>query len=140
MPGSSSVQPNVSSAPLLKGTPAFIGHFDHMINNFQQSVAQAIEQIAKEEQESIRQEASNSDAGWSDLSSQIMVQYSHEDKELKYSVATKNDTEAYKVQTLEFGDQTNPATGFLRSRANRSRDGFENRIYDLTHQILGNTK
>jgi hypothetical protein len=135
MTGSSSTQPNVSSAPLLKGTPSFIGYFDHMVSNFKEAVSQAIEQIAKEEQESIRQEASSSDTGWSDLSSQIMVQYSDEDKELKYSVATKNDTETYKVQTLEFGDQDNPATGLLRSRANRSRDGFQSRVVDLAHNI-----
>jgi hypothetical protein len=135
MTGSSSTQPSDSSAPLLKGTPEFIGHFESLISNFKNAVASAIEQIAKEEQESIRQTASASDAGWADLSSQITVQYSDEDKELKYSVATKNDTEAYKVQTLEFGDEKNPATGLLRSRANRSRDGFQDRVTELAHKI-----
>jgi predicted RNA-binding protein with RPS1 domain len=135
MTGSSSKQPSDSSTPLFKGTPEFIGYFEHLISNFQTSVVKAIEQIAKEEQESIRQVASASDTGWSDLSSQITVQYSSQDKELKYSVDTKNDTETYKVQTLEFGDQNNPATGLLRSRANRSRDGFQNRVVDLAHSI-----
>lgn len=140
MTGSSSTQPNDSSAPLLKGTPEFVGYLEHTVANFKKAVSQAIDQIAKEEQENIRKVASTSDSGWADLSSQITVQYSDEDKELKYSVATKNDTEAYKVQTLEFGDQDNPATGLLRSQANRSRPGFPDRVYSLTHQLLGTYK
>jgi hypothetical protein len=136
MTGSSSTQPNDSSAPLLKGTPEVIGYFEDLVGNFKAAVSQAIDQIAKEEQESIRIEASQSDNGWAELSSQITVQYSSDDKELKYSVSTKNDTEAYKVQTLEFGDQQNPATGLLRSRANRSRPDFQNRVGELTYQIM----
>lgn len=136
MTGSSSTQPSDSSAPLLSGTPAFIGYFEDVVTNFKKAISLAIDQVVAEEQEKIQAIAQASDAGWSELASQINVQYSSEDRGLKYSVATTNNTEAYKAQTLEFGNETTPATGLLRSQANRSRPDFQKRVTDLAYDIF----
>lgn len=136
MTGSSSTQPSDSSAPLLSGTPAFIGYFENFVNSFKSAVSDAIDRVVAEEQEKVQKLAENSEAGWSDLASKMSVTYSDEDKGLKYSVATSNNTETYKAQTLEFGDEQTPATGLLRSQAARSRDGFQKRVTDLAFDIF----
>lgn len=136
MTGSSSAQPSDSSAPLLSGTPAFIGYFEDVVTNFKKAISLAIDQVVAEEQEKIQAIAQASDTGWSELASQISVQYSSEDRGLKYSVATTNNTEAYKAQTLEFGNETTPATGLLRSQATRSRPDFQKRVTDLAYDIF----
>lgn len=136
MTGSSSTQPSDSSAPLLSGTPYFIGYFENFVATFKQAVSTAIDTVVAEEQEKVQALAASSDSGWADLAPMINVQYSSEDKGLKYSVATSNNTDAYKAQTLEFGDETNPATGLLRSQANRSRPDFQKRVTSLAYNIF----
>lgn len=136
MQGSSSTQPSGSSGPLLKGTPAFISYFDKVIAGYHEAVSTALDMVAEEEQTNLQESVKGSDTGWEDFTDKLRVQYSHEDRDLTYRVETENDTEAYKVQTLEYGDRLSPANSVLRSAAARARGTFRRRVTDKAHELI----
>lgn len=140
MKGSSTTQPDARSGPLLSGTPSIIGHFESVISNYRHSLDLAIEQVAQEEEDFIKQKARMSDSGWADLADQIKVQYARDSYGLDYSISTKNNTDAYKAQTLEFGDQMHPASPLLRTSAARSKETFDNRVSAKVNEILKGIK
>lgn len=137
MTGSSLTQPNISSAPLLKGTPEFIGYFEAVIHDYHAAISTAIDHIAEDEQVSLQNAARQSDSEWASLADKIKVEYSADERMLKYSVKTLNDEEAYAAQTLEFGSDKTPALPLLRSAAHRGKDTFRDRVTNKAHQLLG---
>lgn len=137
MTGSSSTQLNDSSAPLLSGMPSFVGYFQSVISDYHAALSRAIDQIAEDEQAMVRDKARTSDTGWASLADKIKVQYSSDERMLKYTVDTADETEAYKAQTLEFGDNTNPASPLLRTAAHRSKESFGPRVTDKAYELLG---
>lgn len=137
MTGSSSTQPSDSSVPLLSGMPSFVGYFQSVISDYHAALSNAIDQIAEDEQAMVRDKARTSDTGWASLADKIKVQYSSDDRMLQYTVDTADEDEAYKAHTLEFGDDTNPASPLLRTSAHRSKDTFGSRVTDKTHELLG---
>ena len=136
MRGTSSTHATGSSAPLLKGSPDFIPYFEAVISGYKEAVSAALDLIAEEEQDALQESARTSDVGWEDFTDKLRVQYSHEDRDLLYRVETENDTEAYKAQTLEYGDRMIPANALLRGAASRARDGFRQRVTDKAHDII----
>lgn len=137
MTGSSLTQPNISSTPLLKGTPEFIGYFESVIKDYHAAISTAIDYISEDEQDALRNEARHSDSEWSSLADKIKVQYSDDERMLKYSVETNDPDETYKAQTLEFGSDTVAANPLLRSAAHRSKDTFRDRVTNKAHSLLG---
>lgn len=137
MTGSSSTQPNDSSAPLLSGMPSFVGYFQSVISDYHAALSHAIDQIAADEQAMVRDKARTSDTEWASLADKIKVQYSSDDRMLQYTVDAADEEEAYKAHTLEFGDDTSPASPLLRTSAHRSKDTFGPRVTDRAHELLG---
>lgn len=137
MNGSSSTHSNESSGPLLIGIPSIVDHLSDLVANYKSALEVAIEYVAKEEQDAVQQKAMASDSGWADLATAIKVQYSKDSHGLDYSVSTKNSTDAYKAQTLEFGDNMNPASPLLRSSAARTKDTFDKRVSEKVNELLG---
>lgn len=139
MTGSSSTQPNDSSAPLLKGMPEFVGYFQAVISNYHSALSAAIDQIAEDEQAMVRDKARQSDTGWASLADKIKVQYAPEERMLKYSVDTSDLEESNKVQTLEFGDEENAPSPLLRVAAHRGKETFGPRVNSKAYDLLAGT-
>ena len=136
MTGSSSTQPNASSGPLLSGMFAFVGHFEQVISNYHAALSTAIDHISTDEQAMVRDKARQSDTGWSSLADKINVQYSSEERMLKYSVATEDEKENNKALSLEFGDGDTPPYPLLRTAAHEGKDTFGPRVTDKAYELL----
>ena len=136
MTGYSSTQLNDSSAPLLSGMFAFVGHFEQVINNYHAAISTAIDHVSTAEQAMIRDKARQSDTGWAPLADKIQVQYSPEERMLKYSVATEDIKENNKALSLEFGDGDRPPSPLLRSSAHASKENFGPKVTDKAYELL----
>lgn len=135
MTGSSSTQPNVSSAPLLKGMPSFLHDISVHAANYKAAVSQALEDIASEEQDALRGKAQEQGGPWADLSEHLSVSYDHDARELKYSATAPADSQ-HNPSDLEFGNLETPPSPLLRRTAAENRDSFGSRVTSRTHQLL----
>lgn len=135
MQGSSSTDPNPSSGPIVSGTLSLIDYFEAVARDYQDSVKQALEDIAVEERDTLQKQASDSDTGWSQFADKIHVGYNFEEQLMEYSVPVSG-SDLVKAQALEYGDETAAPQPLLRKHAIRSNADLSKRVMARTHAIL----